>query len=236
MKNKNILITGTTNGIGYALATQLVKKSANLICINRNSDKADQFHEDLDTSNIACLDLISDLATLNESNCQELVDEILKDFDEIHGIVLNAGILGPLKPLQDVNEEEWKKIFDVNVHANFLLLKHLVPLISLNAKAKIILLSSGVGYEGRAYWGAYSASKFALNGLAEILADELSTHKNIQVISFNPGATNTAMRTQAFPSEDPSSISSTESVAKDILKLLDEDFDAPKLHLSRSDI
>lgn len=236
MKNKNILITGTTNGIGYALATQLVKKDANLICINRNSDKADQFHDDLDTSHIVCLDLISDLATLNESSCRELVDEILKDFDEIHGIVLNAGILGSLKPLQDIDEKEWKRVFDVNVHANFLLLKHLVPLISLNAKAKIILLSSGVGYEGRAYWGAYSVSKFALNGLAEILADELSTHKNIQVICFNPGATNTAMRTQAFPAENPSSISSAESVAKDILQILDESFDAPTIHLTRSDI
>lgn len=236
MKNRNIVITGTTDGIGYALASQLIKEDVNLICINRNPVKADSFHEKLNTSNVKFLDLITDLALLNESKCIELVNEILKDFHEIHGIVLNAAILGPMQPVTDFEESEWRKIFDVNLHANFLLIKHLIPLLSLEYKTKIVMLSSGVGDVGRAYWGAYSASKFALKGLAEIVADECSTKENIQIVSFNPGATNTKMRTQAFPSEDPSSIAQPSVTASYLLRILKEDFVASKIHLSRSDL
>ena len=236
MKDKNIVITGSTDGIGYALASQLIKQKTNLICINRRSEKADKFHEELDASNVKFLDLIADLALLDEAKCIEMVNEILKDFNEIHGIVLNASILGSMKPIKDVDEGEWRKVFEVNIHANFLLIKYLMPLLSSKSKAKIILLSSGVADIGRAYWGAYSASKFALKGLAEILADECSTERLIQIVSFNPGATNTKMRTQAYPSEDPSSIASPDETASYLVQILSEDFEAPKIHLSKSDL
>ena len=235
MKDKNIVITGSTDGIGYALASQLIKQKTNLICINRSSEKVDKFHEDLDASNVKFLDLIADLALLDEAKCIEMVNEILKDFNEIHGIVLNASILGSMKPIKDVDEGEWRKVFEVNIHANFLLIKHLMPLLSSKSKAKIILLSSGVADIGRAYWGAYSASKFALKGLAEILADEC-TQSNMQIISFNPGATNTKMRTQAYPSEDPTSIASPDETASYLVHILSEDFETPKIHLSKSDL
>jgi short-subunit dehydrogenase len=110
-----------------------------------------------------------------------------------------------------------------------------MPLLSSKSKAKIILLSSGVADIGRAYWGAYSASKFALKGLAEILADEC-TQSNLQIVSFNPGATNTKMRTQAYPSEDPSSIASPDETASYLVNILSEDFESPKIHLSKSDL
>jgi NAD(P)-dependent dehydrogenase (short-subunit alcohol dehydrogenase family) len=236
MKDKNIVITGSTDGIGYALASQLIKQKTNLICINRSSEKVDKFHEEIDASNVKFLDLVTDLALLDEAKCIEMVNEIVKDFNEIHGIVLNASILGSMKPIKDVDEGEWRKVFEVNIHANFLLIKHLMPLLSSKSKAKIILLSSGVADIGRAYWGAYSASKFALKGLAEILADECSTERNIQIVSFNPGATNTKMRTQAYPSEDPSSIASPDETASYLVQILSEDFEAPKIHLSKSDL
>jgi short-subunit dehydrogenase len=236
MKDKNIVITGSTDGIGYALASQLIKQKTNLICINRSSEKVDKFHEEIDASNVKFLDLVTDLALLDEAKCIEMVNEIVKDFHEIHGIVLNASILGSMKPIKDVDEGEWRKVFEVNIHANFLLIKHLMPLLSSKSKAKIILLSSGVADIGRAYWGAYSASKFALKGLAEILADECSTERNIQIVSFNPGATNTKMRTQAYPSEDPSSIASPDETASYLVQILSEDFEAPKIHLSKSDL
>lgn len=235
MKNKNIVITGTTDGIGYALASQLIKQKTNLICINRSSEKADKFHEDLDTSNVKFLDLITDLALLDEAKCIEMVNEIVEDFNEIHGIVLNASILGSMKPIKDIDEGEWRKVFEINIHANFLLIKYLMPLLSSKTKAKIILLSSGVADIGRAYWGAYSASKFALKGLAEILADEC-TQSNMRIISFNPGATNTKMRTQAYPSEDPTSIASPDETASYLVHILSEDFESPKIHLSKSDL
>ena len=236
MKDKNIVITGSTDGIGYALASQLIKQKTNLICINRSSEKVDKFHEEIDASNVKFLDLVTDLALLDEAKCIEMVNEIVKDFHEIHGIVLNASILGSMKPIKDVDEGEWRKVFEVNIHANFLLIKHLMPLLSSKSKAKIILLSSGVADIGRAYWGAYSASKFALKGLAEILADECSTERNIQIVSFNPGATNTKMRTQAYPSEDPSSIASPDETASYLAHILSEDFESPKIHLSKSDL
>ena len=236
MKNKNIVITGTTDGIGSALASQLIIQKTNLICINRSSEKADKFHEKLDTSNVKFLDLITDLALLDEGKCKEMVNEIFKDFNEIHGIVLNASILGSMKPIQDIDEGEWRKVFEINIHANFLLIKHLMPLLSSESKTKIILLSSGVADIGRAYWGAYSASKFALKGLAEILADECSTESNLQIFSFNPGATNTKMRTQAYPSEDPTSIASPDETASYLVHILSEDFESPKIHLSKSDL
>ena len=236
MKNKNIVITGTTDGIGYALASQLIKQKTNLICINRSSEKADKFHEELDTSNVKFLDLITDLALLDEAKCIEMVNEIVKDFNEIHGIVLNASILGSMKPIKDFDEGEWRKVFEINIHANFLLIKYLMPLLSSKSKAKIILLSSGVADIGRAYWGAYSVSKFALKGLAEILADECSTESNLQIVSFNPGATNTKMRTQAYPSEDPTSIASPDEAASYLVRILSEDFESPKVHLSKSDL
>jgi short-subunit dehydrogenase len=236
MKDKNIVITGSTDGIGYALASQLIKQKTNLICINRSSEKVDKFHEEIDASNVKFLDLVTDLALLDEAKCIEMVNEIVKDFIEIHGIVLNASILGSMKPIKDIDEGEWRKVFEVNIHANFLLIKHLMPLLSSKSKAKIILLSSGVADIGRAYWGAYSASKFALKGLAEILADECSTERNIQIVSFNPGATNTKMRTQAYPSEDPSSIASPDETASYLVQILSEDFEAPKIHLSKSDL
>jgi len=236
MKDKNIVITGSTDGIGYALASQLIKQKTNLICINRSSEKVDKFHEEIDASNVKFLDLVTDLALLDEAKCIEMVNEIVKDFHEIHGIVLNASILGSMKPIKDVDEGEWRKVFEVNIHANFLLIKHLMPLLSSKSKAKIILLSSGVADIGRAYWGAYSASKFALKGLAEILADECSTERNIQIVSFNPGATNTKMRTQAYPSEDPSSIASPDETASYLVQILSEDFESLKIHLSKSDL
>ena len=164
-----------------------------------------------------------------------MVNEIVKDFNEIHGIVLNASILGSMKPIKDIDEGEWRKVFEINIHANFLLIKYLMPLLSSKSKAKIILLSSGVADIGRAYWGAYSASKFALKGLAEILADEC-TQSNMQIISFNPGATNTKMRTQAYPSEDPTSIASPDETASYLVHILNENFESPKIHLSKSDL
>ena len=235
MKDKNIVITGSTDGIGYALASQLIKQKTNLICINRSSEKVDKFHEEIDASNVKFLDLVTDLALLDEAKCIEMVNEIVKDFNEIHGIVLNASILGSMKPIKDIDEGEWRKVFEINIHANFLLIKYLMPLLSSKSKAKIILLSSGVADIGRAYWGAYSASKFALKGLAEILADEC-TQSNMQIISFNPGATNTKMRTQAYPSEDPTSIASPDETASYLVHILSEDFETPKIHLSKSDL
>jgi len=100
MKDKNIVITGSTDGIGYALASQLIKQKTNLICINRSSEKADKFHEEIDASNVKFLDLVTDLALLDEAKCIEMVNEIVKDFNEIHGIVLNASILGSMKPIR----------------------------------------------------------------------------------------------------------------------------------------
>jgi len=95
-------------------------------------------------------------------------------------------------------------VMQVNVNAQFILTKALLPLLQASSNASIILTSSGVGHKGRAYWGAYAVSKFATEGLMQVLADELENTSNIRVNSLNPGATNTAMRRTAYPAENPS--------------------------------
>ena len=106
-------------------------------------------------------------------------------------------------PIEFYDYHQWLKVFQVNVHAQFLLIQTLIPLMKEASHASVILTSSGVGRKGRANWGAYATSKFATEGFMEVLADEVFDLYNIRVNVINPGGTRTSMRAEAFPAEDP---------------------------------
>jgi NAD(P)-dependent dehydrogenase (short-subunit alcohol dehydrogenase family) len=116
----------------------------------------------------------------------------------------NAAILGSRTPVELYDPEIWNKVMHVNATAPFLLSRAMIPLLRKSPDASVIFTSSGVGRKAKAYWGAYAVSKFAVEGLSQLMADELDDERNnVRVNSLNPGATRTSMRSLAYPAEDP---------------------------------
>lgn len=153
---------------------------------------------------------------------EDLRDTLEKEFGALHGLLHNASVLGERKAIGQTPVDSWNEVMQVNVNAQFMLTRALLPVMDIPDTASIIFTSSSVGRTGRAYWGAYAVSKFATEGLVQVLADELSNTSNIRVNSLNPGATNTGMRRAAYPGEDPQSNPSPEEIMPLYLYLMSD--------------
>jgi NAD(P)-dependent dehydrogenase (short-subunit alcohol dehydrogenase family) len=163
------------------------------------------------------------LATAAVKEFTDLHDTLAREFGRLDGLLLNAGILGQRTSIEQTRLEDWNQVMHVNVTANFALVKTLLPLLRQSDAASVLFTSSSVGRKGRAYWGAYAVSKFATEGLMQVLADELENVSAIRVNAINPGATNTAMRRTAYPAEEPSKNPLPEQIMAPYLYLLGPD-------------
>lgn len=198
------MITGAGDGIGRVAAKTYAQYGADVVLVGRTREKLESINDEIVRKTAAKPLIVPvDLALLDEENAIRLCEGIQNVFGRLDGILHNASILGSKAPIEHYPYQEWTNVFQVNVHSQFLLTKVLLPLLLKSEDASIILTSSGVGRKGRAYWGAYAASKFATEALMEILSDELSSSSKLRVNSLNPGATRTSMRAQAYPAEDP---------------------------------
>ena len=208
LTNKTILITGATDGIGKVLAEEFSKLGSNIILLGKNSSKLDAVYDQLDHSFDSQKHLIleADLSLLNNESAHEILRAISNEYDVLDGIIHNAAILGTMTTLEDYELSKWDEVLNINLRAPFLLTKTLKSIVETSTMPRIIFTSSGVANTGRAFWGAYSVSKFGLKGLAEIFTNELETTSSIKVFNFDPGATQTKMRASARPAEDPSSL------------------------------
>ena len=206
VQGKNIMITGATSGIGLELVKSFSSKGANIIMLGKDEDKLDELYDEISAHSGKNLIIRSDLRQLDEKGAIQISDEIKKYYDNIDGLIHNAAILGNLTRIEDYQSKTWDDVLQVNLTSSFLITKHLLELVSYSNEARIIFVSSGVSNIGKAFWGAYSVSKFAQRGLAEILSEETEVNKNMKVFSFDPGATKTKMRFAARPSEDQDSI------------------------------
>ena len=133
----------------------------------------------------------------------ELAAMIEREFGRLDGLLHNAAILGPRTPIEQLSGDNFMRVMQVNVNAVFMLTSTLLPVLKLSDDASVVFTSSGVGRKGRAYWGAYAVSKFANEGLMQVLADEVDGIATVRANSVNPGATRTGMRAQAYPGENP---------------------------------
>jgi NAD(P)-dependent dehydrogenase (short-subunit alcohol dehydrogenase family) len=133
----------------------------------------------------------------------ELAAMIETEFGHVDGVLHNASIIGPRTPIEQLSGDNFARVMQVNVNAMFMLTSTLLPLLKLSSDASVVFTSSSVGRKGRAYWGAYAVSKFATEGLMQVLADEVDGIANVRANSVNPGATRTDMRAQAYPGENP---------------------------------
>lgn len=173
-----IAITGPTAGIGHALALECARRGAEVILIGRNVKKLEAVHAEISALKtrlgeavpepcIAPLDLERAVA----GDYDSIANAVLQRWGRLDGLVLNAALLGVLAPIEDYDVPTWVKVMHVNVTANFALTQVLLPSLRASADASVLCLSSSVGRRGRAYWGAYSVSKFALEGLMQTLAE-----------------------------------------------------------------
>ena len=237
LSKKTILITGATDGIGKALAIEFSKLGANIILLGRDSSKLDTVYDQLEHSYESQKHLILevDLALLNNESVHEIARVINDEYEALDGIINNAAILGTMTTLKDYELSRWDEVININLRAPFLLSRTLIPALEESRMPRIIFTSSGVADVGRAFWGAYSVSKFGLKALAEIFANELETTSSIKVFNFDPGATQTKMRASARPAEDPNTLKTPNELLECYLWFFSEDSSESNNHYYKFD-
>jgi NAD(P)-dependent dehydrogenase (short-subunit alcohol dehydrogenase family) len=216
-----ILVTGATRGIGRAVATELVKHGATVILHGRNARALDELHAELRQLGPEPAAAALDLERAQGDEYQNLTAQIT-GYGRIDGLLHNAAILGDRSPIEHYDIGLWQRVMHVNVTATFILTRCLLPLLRQSRDPSIVFTTSGVGHSGRAYWGAYAVSKFAIEGLSQVLADELES-ASIRVNCINPGRTRTRMRAHAYPAENPQTVPPPESLTAPYLYLLGPD-------------
>lgn len=217
-----ILITGTTRGIGRALALGAARLGATVLLHGRNRRALEQLHDEVAEIGPEPAIAQLDFERAQGPEYQHLTEQIESRYGRLDGLVHNAGILGDRSPIEHYDIGKWQRVMHVNVNAPFILTRCLLPLLKASDDASLVFTTSGVGRQGRAYWGAYSVSKFATEGLAQILADELE-RTSVRVNLINPGATRTSMRAQAYPAEDPETLKRPEEILGPYFFLLGPD-------------
>jgi NAD(P)-dependent dehydrogenase (short-subunit alcohol dehydrogenase family) len=224
LAGKHILVTGAGDGIGRAAAETFAAHGATVILLGRTAKKLEAVYDAIEAGGgpqPAIFPL--DLASADEDSYRELASAIGEHFGHLDGLLLNAGVLGERRPIESATYGAWQEVMQVNVNAQFLLTRYLLPLLQAADSASIVFTSSGVGRRGKAYWGAYAVSKFATEGLMQVLAAELENTSQVRVNSLNPGATNTAMRRAAYPAENPTDNPSAVDIMPAYLYLMGED-------------
>ena len=213
LKNKNILITGATDGIGAQISKLYSSHGANIILLGRNEEKLNKIYDDIiENKDTKPLILECDLNQISDNGAKEIANAISDQYGVLNGLIHNAAELGKLTNLENYSLDDWDKLMRVNLTAPFLLTKYLLPSLKEADNGRVILTSSGVAHKGRAFWGAYSISKAALKTMQEIFSEELEGSSSIKFFSFDPGATRTKMRSAAYPAEDPNKLKSAEDL------------------------
>ena len=237
LKDKNILITGASKGIGRSLAVNLSKHKANVILLARNEDLLDSLYDEIkEKYNTNPMIIGCDLSQFEEDEAQEIANVVSKNYKCLDALINNASILKKMSSVNDYDLKSWKKVLNVNLTSAFLLSKYLMPLMMDSKLPRIIFTSSGVANKGKAYWGAYSVTKAGIKNLSEILNDELDSLTNFKVFSFNPKETRTEMRALAYPAENPSSVKAPDELINYYLWMLSErSTSSSKTHINFGD-
>ncbi|MCK5819753.1 MAG: YciK family oxidoreductase [Psychromonas sp.] len=223
LTDKIILITGAGDGIGKSLAIKCATLNASVILLGKTVSKLEETYDTiqgLGKQEAAILPL--DLNGATEKHYAELADTIKREYGKLDRLVHNASLLGVLGPFEQIALVDWDEVLKVNVTAQYMLTKAMIPVLQAATNASTIFTTSSVGSVGRAFWGIYSISKFATEGMMQTLADEYE-NSTLRFNAIDPGATRTSMRAKAFPAEDTSLLKTPNEILASYLYLLGDE-------------
>mgnify|MGYP001446556188 FL=1 len=207
LEEKIILVTGAGDGIGKSAAISYASRGATVILLGKTKAKLEKVYDEIEESNYPTpLISLMDFSKADGNDYQELVDNLIKDYKQLDGLLLNAAILGDRSPIEQYDVAKWVETIHINLTSQFILIKTLLPALRNSNNASVLFTSSGVGKVGKAFWGAYAVSKFGVEGLCQVLSDEHSNDKSIRFNCINPGAVQTNMRKEAYPLENPNDL------------------------------
>ncbi|WP_054178489.1 YciK family oxidoreductase [Trabulsiella odontotermitis] len=222
LQNRIILVTGASDGIGREAALTYARHGAAVILLGRNDDKLRAVSQQIEAEGLLPAHWFTlDLLTCTPDECQQLAQKIAIHSPRLDGVLHNAGLLGDVAPMAEQRPKVWQQVMQVNVNATFMLTQALLPLLLKSDAGSLVFTSSSVGREGRANWGAYAASKFATEGMMQVLAEEYQGRLRVNCI--NPGGTRTGMRASAFPTEDPQKLKTPADIMPVYLWLMGDD-------------
>ncbi|TNL06877.1 YciK family oxidoreductase [Kosakonia cowanii] len=221
LNGRIILVTGASDGIGKEAALTYARHGASLILLGRNEEKLRHVAQQVKDEGQTAQWFILDMATCTPEACQQLASEIATTTSHLDGVLHNAGLLGDICPMSEQDPAVWNEVMQVNVNATFYLTQALLPLLLKSDCGSLVFTSSSVGRQGRANWGAYATSKFATEGMMQVLAEEYQNRLRVNCI--NPGGTRTSMRASAFPTEDPQKLKTPADIMPLYLWLMGDD-------------
>jgi NAD(P)-dependent dehydrogenase (short-subunit alcohol dehydrogenase family) len=224
LADRIVLVTGAGDGIGRAAAQGFAAAGATVILLGRTVRKLEAVYDAIVKAGHPEPAIYPmDLRGATPGDYDDLATRVEKEFNRLDGLLHNAATLGSLTPIEHYDVNTWFDVLQVNLSAPFLLTRACMKLLKRSDDGSVVFVSDAVGRKGRAYWGAYGVSKFGLEGLMQILADELENTPSLRVNSVDPGPTRTMLRARAYPGEKASTIPAPEEALGPLLYLMGPD-------------
>lgn len=209
LRDRIALVTGASRGIGRAVAVGYAREGAHVIAVARTQGALEEVDDEIRALGGTCSLVPLDLA--NADKLDALGPSLYQRWQKLDIVAACAGILGTLSPLPHISGREWAEVLNINLTANWRLIRTLDPLLRASDAGRAIFVTSSVARSARPYWGAYAVSKAGLETLARIYAAEMQS-TNVRVNILDPGGTRTGMRAKAFPGEDPQTLKPPEAL------------------------
>lgn len=223
LAGKLALVTGASRGIGAATAEALAAEGAHVVLTGRTAADLEAVEERIHSAGGSAT--IAPLDLTERDSIAKLASAVAERWNSLDVLVLNAAMLGTLTPVAQIDGKEFNKVLTLNLLAQQAMIAAFDPLLRNSEAAAVLGVTSSVGRHPRAYWGAYAASKAALETLLLSYGDEVRNTSQVRVAIVDPGATATVMRARAFPGEDPATLKPASAVAGAIVGLLKTGFE-----------